>query len=915
MTDQNQKICPECKTPNPNDAMTCSNCGAPFAARTLSIKKFEIDDRDPTFRILPAGGSPFTVRLDKKILTIGKDAGQDIKIPVEGAAGRHARIMSEGSSYRIFDITPGKGISINGRQADSALLRDGDTIQLQSTTGDTVATIAYSNPAERAMGTASVGKTYLFDKYPFIIGRDPNGGIKLEAMSISWHHAQIDQQANGHTLTDLGSENGTYINDRLVRGTVKLQQDDVIRVDKILFVYNPKGLQRLPSVQQFQLDGRDVEMTYTSGLIRRTTKNTLRDVTISIQPKEFVAIIGGSGSGKSTLLRALNGAARATGGKVLINGRDLYANYAAYQPLIGYVPQADIVQNNLSVRQVLTYAARLRFPNEPVESRNQRIDRALDDVELVDFQGQLVGSLSGGQKKRVSIALELMAEPGLLFMDEPSSGLDPGLDKSMMDLLRKLANQGHVVVIVTHTTLNIDLCDKLALVARGNLSYYGPPRDALTFFSVRNYSEIYNRVLQPVEKPADGQKVSMNEAAKQWADKFKASPLYPANVTNRLHPPVEQATEESVIPKRLAGQRRGTFWQQTKVLSQRTLALVRRDIRTLLAMLLVLPLVGLFLGLISFETLVSTNSSGEVVGSVTSRGQMLVPRGDEQTLRVDVLEKLPLLPVNAAEIKANPNVKSTPSASSAIKRMGTFSPANEAQRLLFMTSLSVVLLGLFTAAYTIVEERSLFLRERMVNLRIAPYIASKLLVYGGLSLVASLLFLIVLGIGVQLPAQGMFLPAPIELFITLALTALSGVSLGLLISTLTDKIDAATYAVLAVLLVQILFPGVLFKMDGVLKPLSQITITRWSLEALGGTINMNQRNAEGRIVIESKPTRNGVVLESAPLGLQIYPAPSALNLDYPNTSGELFARWGVLLAFTVIFMISASVILDRSEPF
>jgi ABC transport system ATP-binding/permease protein len=913
MTDQNQqnqKICPECKTPNPVDAQVCSNCGAPFAARTLSIKKFEIDDRDPTFRVMPLHGTPFTVRLDKKILTIGRDANQDVKVEVEGVIGRHARIMSEGSSYRIFDITPGKGIAINGRQADSALLRDGDTIQLQSTSGETIATIAYSNPAERALGTASIGKLYPLDKFPFVIGRDPNGGIKLEAMSISWRHAQIDQQNNGHILTDLNSENGTFVNDRRIKGTVRLQEDDVIRVDKILFVYKPQGLQRLPSVQQFQIDGRDVEMTYTSGLIRRTSKNTLRDVTIAIHPKEFVAIIGGSGSGKSTLLRALNGAARATGGKILINGRDLYANYAAYQPLIGYVPQADIVQNNLSVRQVLTYAARLRFPNEPAESREQRIDRALDDVELTDFQAQLIGSLSGGQKKRVSIALELMAEPGLLFMDEPSSGLDPGLDKSMMDLLRKLANQGHVVIIVTHTTLNIDLCDKLALVARGNLAYYGPPRDALTFFGVRNYSEIYNRVLQPVERgaaPADGQKVSMNDAAKQWADKFKASPLYETHVVKRLQEPQTTTTDATVIPKRLAGQRRGTFWQQTKVLSQRTLALVRRDIRTLLAMLLVLPLVGLFLGLISFETLIRTN--GE---PITTRGQMLVSRGDEQTLRTDVLERLPLQPVDAAEIRANPNAKPSPSP---IRRMGTFSPANDAQRLLFMASLSVVLLGLFTAAYTIVEERSLFLRERMVNLRIAPYIASKLLVYGGLSLVASLLFLIVLGIGVQLPAQGLFLPAPLELFITLALTALAGVSLGLLISVLTDKIDAATYAVLAVLLVQILFPGVLFKMDGVLKPLSQATLTRWSLEALGGTIRMNERNIEGRIVIESKPVRNGVVLESAPLGLQVYPAPSALNLDYPNAAGGLIARWGVLLLFTSVFMVGAGVILDRSEPF
>lgn len=897
------KICPECKTPNPPDALVCVNCGVPFVARTLSIKKLEIDERDPTFRIFPPAKDPFTVLLDKKILTLGRDENQDVRLDVEGIANRHARVMSEGSSYRIFDITPGKGVLVNGKPADSAVLRDGDNIRLQDASGQGI-NISYSNPAERAMASASIGKVYPFDKFPFVIGRDPNAGIKLEAMSISWRHTTIDQApGGGHTLTDMGSENGTYLNDRRVTGTVKLTRDDVIRLDKIMFIYKGDGLQRLASVQQMQIDGRDLEMTYTTGLIRKTAKNTLRDITISILPKEFVAIIGGSGSGKSTLLRALNGAARATGGKVLINGRDLYANYASYQPVIGYVPQYDIVQNTLTVRQVLTFAARLRFPNEPPESRAQRIERAIDDVELKDYEMQLVGSLSGGQRKRVSIALELMAEPGLLFMDEPSSGLDPGLDKSMMDLLRKLANQGHVVVVVTHTTLNIGLCDKLALVARGNLAYFGPPREALTFFGVRDYPEIYNKVFQPVEKPADAHPVSINEAAKGWSDKFKASPLYAANITKRLAPPVTDQPDESVIPKRLAGQRRGTFVQQTRVLADRTITVVRRDLRTLLAMLLVLPLVGLFLSMISYDAIFQ------------SRGQMLVSRGDEKTLRVDVLDKLPVQPVTAREIPKDANGNRRVAPASAVKGLATFSPANEAQRLLFMTSLAVVLLGLFTAAYTIVEERSLFLRERMVNLRIAPYLASKLLVYGGLSLIACVLLLITLAIGVRLPDQGVFIWGPLELFITLVLTAFAGVSLGLLISTATEKIDTATYLVLAVLLAQILFPGVLFKMDGILKPLSQVTVTRWSLEALGATININQRNAEGRIVIQSLPTRNGVVLENAPLGVQVYPAPSALNLDFPDDGGGLLIHWGVLVAFSVMFMVGAGIVLDRSEPF
>src|SRR6185295_16133028 len=137
--------------------------------------------------------------------------------------------------------------------------------------------------------------------------------------------------------------------------------------------------------------------------------------------------------------------------------------YEIYQPIIGYVPQADIVHDKLSVYESLSFGARLRFPNEPKASREQRIKRALDALELTEYKDSLVGKLSGGQKKRVSIALELMAEPRLLFMDEPSSGLDPGLDRSMMETLRRLANRGHIVIVVTHTTLNISMCDKLAL--------------------------------------------------------------------------------------------------------------------------------------------------------------------------------------------------------------------------------------------------------------------------------------------------------------------------------------------------------------------------------------------------------------------------------------------------------------------
>lgn len=904
MTDQ--KPCPECGTLNPADAMVCSNCGASLM-RTLSLKLAEIDERDPTFRILPASGDPYTVRLSKRLMTIGREEGQDIRIQSPGVSPRHARIMSEGGNYRLFDITTGKGVLINSQPVDSALLRDGDLIRLQDASGAGV-TIAYSNPVERAIGgTSSVGRLYPFDKFPFTIGRAPDSSIKLDALAVSWRHAQIEQQGNHHVITDLKSANGTFINERRITNPTRLQPDDVIRIDKVLLVYKTQGLQRLASVQQFQIDGRELEMTYNEGFIRRSKKNTLRDVTLSIHPHEFVAVIGGSGSGKSTLLRALNGAARATGGQVLINGDNFYNHYTMYQPIIGYVPQADIVQNDLTVRQALTFGARLRFPNEPVESREQRVSRVIDDLELEDYQNQLIRSLSGGQKKRVNIALELMAEPGLLFMDEPSSGLDPGLDKELMDILRKLADRGHVVVVVTHTTLNIEKCDMLALVARGNLAYFGPPKEALAFFGVRSYPELYNRVFEPVDRT---QTASINEAAKQWADRFKASPLYAKYVSERLLPPKDttdkkDAAESALSNKRLAGSRRGTFMQQARVLTERTFTLALHNSRTLAALLLVLPLVGLFLALINFDTTFGT------------RGQMLVSRGDENTLRAEVLDRLPLNPVVAQEISTKLGVKPQPNPAGAVRGLATFAPANDAQRLLFMMALAVTLLGIFASAYTIVEEKSLFLRERMVNLRIAPYLTSKLVVYGGLALISLVLLLVTISLGVRLPDQGLLTWGPLEIFITLALTAFAGISLGLLISALTGKIDAATYVVLGVLFVQILFPGVLFKMEGPLKPLSMITVTRWSLEALGGTADMNARNSEGRIVVVSDPTnpRTGQVLEGAPPAKRVFPAPSALNLDYPTDAGGLLVRWGVLILFILLFTGAAAIALNRNESF
>jgi ABC-type multidrug transport system ATPase subunit len=196
-------------------------------------------------------------------------------------------------------------------------------------------------------------------------------------------------------------------------------------------------------------------------------------------------------------MNALSGYAQATGGHVFINGDDYYRNFDAYRTVLGYVPQDDIIHRTLPVDRALGYAAQLRLPADTAAPEiAQRIARVLDDVEMTPHRDKLVENLSGGQRKRVSIGSELLADPSLFFLDEPTSGLDPGLEKKMMYTLRRLADSGRTVVLVTHATANISQCDHVAFMSDGRLVYFGPPAEALQFFNVSSgdFADIYTKL-------------------------------------------------------------------------------------------------------------------------------------------------------------------------------------------------------------------------------------------------------------------------------------------------------------------------------------------------------------------------------------------------------------------------------------
>ncbi len=230
---------------------------------------------------------------------------------------------------------------------------------------------------------------------------------------------------------------------------------------------------------------------------RGHSRRILDDVSLTVNPGELVAVIGSSGSGKSTLVNCLNGFEPATVGKVYINDVDLLENYSSFKSRIGYVPQSDIVHDNLKVSNMLRFTAKLRLPDSITDFEiEERVIDVLRAVGLTEHRNKLIRKLSGGQRKRASIAVELISDPALFFLDEPTSGLDPEAETSLMKRLRSLSrDKGKTVICITHTLQNIALFDRIIFLAPGGrLCFFGSHSEALRFFDVSSLTEAYELI-------------------------------------------------------------------------------------------------------------------------------------------------------------------------------------------------------------------------------------------------------------------------------------------------------------------------------------------------------------------------------------------------------------------------------------
>lgn len=422
---------------------------------------------------------------------------------------RHGRFVRRGNVWviedrEIFDDKLGpsaNGLRYNDEYIVRHEIRDGDLIRIDNPTEAMSEGVLFV-----FSGGSGVNKWSTVDPRhhaQITIGRDPSCTMVLDHISVSKHHATIARDRSGHyTITDHHSTNGVIVNGGQISGTVRLHEKDVITITNAKLIFTSTAIWHCVQRSGISVDGVNlvVERKKESGIKGLFARPivTCDHTNLSIRPGELVAVVGGSGCGKSTVLNCLAGYLKPRQGEVYINGVPLYKNLNAMKQIIGYVPQADIVYDKLTVQEMLTYTAKLRLPSDTSEQeRTAAIERAIATVQLTEKKNSLIGSLSGGQRKRASIAVELLADPNLLFLDEPASGLDPGIERDLMQSLREMADNGKTIILVTHSTLQLQLCDKIVFVGNvGQLCFCGALDEALKFFGVKNVIDIYDKIIK-----------------------------------------------------------------------------------------------------------------------------------------------------------------------------------------------------------------------------------------------------------------------------------------------------------------------------------------------------------------------------------------------------------------------------------
>ncbi|HET8854824.1 MAG TPA: FHA domain-containing protein [Salinimicrobium sp.] len=489
---------------------------------------------------------PYLIFGEKKVeipagkeLSIGRVGyGADVEINDPLVSRKHAIIKKQNSGIFIRDLGSVNGISINGKKIEPEKFREisnGDIINIineelkliveppeidqENKPVNHKPSIGINNKFHDTLATSRFKQKIQRNEF-LTIGRLQDNDLVIDDPTVSRRHARITYEGNEFWITDLGSKNKTYLNGKEIKGKTKLNDNDVVTIS-FYSINLLEGFKDLKN-QKFAISAAAIQKTYPNGKIGLQTLN------LDIEKSSFIALMGPSGCGKSTLLKCLNGENPATEGNVYIHSLSIAEHFNLIKKKIGYVPQDDIIHKELSVYKTLYYAAKLRLPDDTEDEEiERRIDRVIKDLNLdqdkkKDIRNIAVGDLSGGQRKRISIAVELLTEPTILFLDEPTSPLDPETIENFLKSLQSLAKKGTTIIMVTHKPEDLNYVDQVVFLGvRGHITYKGKAELLVPYFKVENIVEVYSKMSDPNQVSAFYLKPEKEPALKSDMGKIK----------------------------------------------------------------------------------------------------------------------------------------------------------------------------------------------------------------------------------------------------------------------------------------------------------------------------------------------------------------------------------------------------------
>lgn len=763
--------------------------------------------------------------IDKPVLSLGRDLRNDLVIDTPIVSARHVQIVREGMQFVLIHPHPERartanGLIYNGRTIAGdehfrTILARGDIFRISDEHG-TYVSITYNDGTGATQQRLPDIRPIPLNKPTITIGRVADNDVVLNHPQVSSHHARLVQVQGGYRIEDLGSTNHVYVNGPRISKQL-LKPNDEIRIGPFRLTYTGTQLTQYDESNSIRIDAAHIKR------FGDRHKVLVNDISLVIPPRTFVAIVGGSGAGKSTLMDTLNGRRPAQDGKVYYNGQDYYQHLAAFSTQLGYVPQKDIIHGDLTVERALYYAAKLRLPDDYTnEQIKQRITEVLEDVEMADRRQLMIKKLSGGQQKRVSIALELLANPSVFFLDEPTSGLDPGLDRKMMALLRRLADRGRTIILVTHATNNINFCDYVCFLCKGGrLAYYGPPDEAKVYFDKADFAEIYSAL-----EPADGDE---NKEPAQAEARFRQSVEYRRYIEEPLSQGPASGRNVLAPTAAIKQPKRGNPWKQFRLLSMRYMELLKNDLGNLAILLLQAPAIGLILLALASQSTFSPTSV------VTCPPNPQIP--NTVGARTSCQNEINAFNTPQGQVFMQQHGFSTPE--QATQQFIIPGSGQDAQKILLIMAFAAVMFGCINGAREIVKESSIYQRERAVNLGIVPYMFSKIAVLGIFCLLQSAI--LVAMVNAKAPFQhSTFLPSVLEIYITLSLTSLAGLMLGLVLSAVVPNNDRAMSFVPLILIPQIIFSGAIFALNSpILQFIGIFFSAHWAMAGMGSTVGLH----------------------------------------------------------------------------